>query len=223
MGVWAPTLPLTHTPTQEGIVTRFLLIRHGETEWNRNPRFRGQSDVPLNATGLAQAAAAGRAVAARWRPVAVYHSPLGRARQTAEAVAGPLGLVAQPHPGLLDIHFGELQGMTVEEGQARWPEVVRSWFETPDKTLPPGGEPLSAVAERAMAAVREIATRHPDETVVLVGHQVMNRVILLGVLGLGLDRLWRIGQDTCAINVFDLDAARGEFTLVALNDTCHLV
>ncbi len=57
-----------------------------------------------------------------------------------------------------------------------------------------------------MAAVQEIAGRHPDETVVLVGHQVMNRVILLGVLGLGLDRLWRIGQDTAAINMFDLDA-----------------
>jgi probable phosphoglycerate mutase len=73
-----------------------------------------------------------------------------------------------------------------------------------------------------MAAVHEIAAWHPNETVVLVGHQVMNRVILLGVLGLGLDRLWRIGQDTAAINVFDLDAERGEFTLLSLNDTCHL-
>ncbi len=100
-------------------MTHFILVRHGETEWNRNPRFRGQSDVPLNATGLAQAAAAGRAVAGRWQPVAVYHSPLGRARQTAEAIAAPLGLAAQPHGGLLDIHFGQLQGLTVEEAQAR--------------------------------------------------------------------------------------------------------
>jgi probable phosphoglycerate mutase len=68
--------------------------------------------------------------------------------------------------------------------------------------------------------VHEIAAWHPGQTVVLVGHQVMNRVILLGVLGLGLDRLWRIGQDTCAINVFDLEG--GEFTLRSLNDTCHL-
>ncbi len=203
-------------------MTHFILIRHGETEWNRNPRFRGQSDVPLNATGLAQAAAVGRAVAGRWQPVAVYHSPLGRARQTAEAIAGPLGLMAQPHAGLLDIHFGELQGLTVEEAQARWPAVVRSWFETPDRTLPPGGEALAIVRDRAMAAVHEIAGRHPDETVVLVGHQVLNRVVLLGVLGLGLERLWRIGQDTAAINVFDLDVERGEFTLVSLNDTCHL-
>ena len=204
-------------------MTRFILVRHGETEWNRNPRFRGQSDVPLNATGLAQAAAAGRAVAARWQPVAVYHSPLGRARQTAEAIAGPLGLIPQPHAGLLDIHFGHLQGLTVEEAQARWPDVTRSWIETPERTRFPGGETLVVVHDRGMAAVREIAARHPDQTVVLVGHQVMNRVILLGVLGLGLDRLWRIGQDTAAINVFDLDLRRNEFTLLSLNDTCHLL
>jgi probable phosphoglycerate mutase len=201
-------------------MTRFILVRHGQTEWNRVERFRGQSDVPLNETGLAQAAATARRIAVEWRPAAIYHSPLGRARQTAEAIAAHFDLAPQPHPGLLDISFGQLQGLTVEEARTAWPEVVASWFTTPDQTLPPGGERLADVSARAMAAVHEIAAWHPGQTVVLVGHQVMNRVILLGVLGLGLDRLWRIGQDTCAINVFDLEG--GEFTLRSLNDTCHL-
>jgi broad specificity phosphatase PhoE len=68
--------------------------------------------------------------------------------------------------------------------------------------------------------VTELTARHPGETIVLVGHLVLNRVILLGVTGLGLDRFWRLGQDTCAINVFDAEG--GDFTLLTLNDTCHL-
>jgi broad specificity phosphatase PhoE len=201
-------------------MTHFILVRHGQTEWNRVERFRGQSDVPLNETGLTQAAATARRIAAEWQPAAIYHSPLGRARQTAEAIAAPFGLTPRPHPGLLDIHFGHLQGLTAAEARARWPAIVESWLTTPDKTLPPGGERLADVSGRAMAAVHEIAAWHPDQTVALVGHQVLNRVILLGVLGLSLDRLWRIGQNMCALNVFDLEG--GEFTLLSLNDTCHL-
>ncbi len=201
-------------------MTRFVLVRHGETEWNREARFRGQSDVPLNAAGLAQAQAAGRRIAAKWQPAAIYHSPLSRARQTAEAIGAAVGVAAQPHPGLLDIHFGQLQGLTPAEARERDAETVDAWFADPGRARFPAGERLNDVSARAMPAIREIAARHAGEIVVLVGHQVLNRVILLSVLGLGWDRLWRIGQDTCAINVFDLVA--GEFTLLSLNDTCHL-
>ena len=73
---------------------------------------------------------------------------------------------------------------------------------------------------RAMAAVAELAARHVVQTIVLVSHTVVNRVILLGVMGLGNERFWRLRQDTCAINVFEAEA--GDYTLVSLNDTCHL-
>ena len=88
-------------------MTRIVLVRHGETEWNRVERFRGRADVPLNEKGLAQAEATGRRVAAEWSPAAIYTSPLARAVKTAEAVAWHFGLSVQVHPGLIDIHYGE--------------------------------------------------------------------------------------------------------------------
>jgi broad specificity phosphatase PhoE len=201
-------------------VTRFILVRHGQTAWNREERFRGQSDVPLNEIGLAQAFETARRIAGQWRPSAVYSSPLLRARQTAQAIAEPLGLAVHPHAGLNDINFGQLQGLTVPEARERWPDVVDAWFRTPHLAQLPAGEKLMEVSGRAMTAVNELVNRHPGETLVLVGHLVLNRVILLGITGLGLDRFWHIGQDTCAINVFEYED--GDFKLLTLNDTCHL-
>jgi len=203
-------------------MTHIILVRHGQTEWNRVERFRGRVDVPLNETGLTQAEATGRRVAAEWQPQAVYTSPLSRAVRTAEAIARHFALPMQVHPGLADIDYGAWQGLTPDEARARWPDIVEAWYAAPHKAHIPGGETLDGLRARAMATVRELATRHPDPkgTIVLVGHTVINRIILLGVLGLGNDRFWRLRQDTCAINVFETQGE--EFTLVSLNDTCHL-
>jgi phosphoserine phosphatase len=202
------------------VVTHIILIRHGQTEWNRAERFRGRADVPLNDTGLAQAEATGQRVAAEWRPTAVYSSPLSRAVKTAEAVARPFDLPVQVHPGLADIDFGAWQGLTPDEARARWPEMVEAWYRAPHTAQIPGGETLASLRARAMATVAELAARHTGQTIVLVGHTVINRVILLAVLGLGNDRFWRLRQDNCAINVFEVES--DGFTLVSLNDTCHL-
>jgi broad specificity phosphatase PhoE len=201
-------------------MTRFVLVRHGQTEWNRVERFRGRADVPLNDVGLAQAAAAGRRVAEEWRLAAVYASPLSRAYVTAEAISLRCGRPAAPLAGVLDIDYGEWQGLTPDEVASRWPDLLHAWYTTPQTVQIPGGESLAGLRERAMAAIRELANRHGDETVAVVSHTVVNRVILLAILGLGNERFWRLGQDNCAINVFEADAA--DFTLVTLNDTCHL-
>ena len=142
-------------------MTRFILVRHGETSWNREERFRGQSDVPLNETGRAQASMTAGRIAAEWRPAAVYCSPLLRARQTAQAIGEPFGLTIQPHIGLNDINFGLLQGLTVTEARERWPDFVNAWYRTPHLAQPPDGETLAEVSTRATAAVKELATRHP--------------------------------------------------------------
>lgn len=202
-------------------MTRFILVRHGQTEWNRDERFRGRADVPLNATGLAQAAATGRSIAARWHPAVIYSSPLSRAVQTAEAVASHSDQGVQILPGLIDIDYGRWQGLTPAEARSRWPELVDAWYSTPHMTPIPGGETLSAVRTRGLAAVRELACRHEGQTIVLVGHTVTNRAILLAVLGLGDDRFWRLRQEPCAINVFESEG--DDFTLVSLNDTYHLL
>ncbi len=201
-------------------MTRVILVRHGQTEWNRVERFRGRADVPLNEVGLAQAQSTGRRVAAEWQPSAVYSSPLSRAVRTAEAIAGHFGLPVQVHPSLADIDYGQWQGLTPEEARVRWSEMVDAWYNAPQRAQIPGGETLAELRERALATVEELCGRHAGETIVLVGHTVINRIILLGVLGLASERFWHLRQDTCAINVFEAEG--GDYTLVSLNDTCHL-
>lgn len=204
----------------------FILVRHGQTAWNEGgsaasaERFRGRADVPLNEVGQAQAEATGRRVAAEWKPAAVYASPLARAVKTAEAVAGHFGLAVQVQEGLVDIDYGEWQGLTAAEVYQRWPEQAENWYHHPAQASIPGGETLDALRARAMQTIHALAAKHAGETIVLVGHTVINRVILLGIMGLGNERFWHIQQDTCAINVFE--ARQGDFVLVSLNDTCHL-
>ncbi len=200
--------------------TTILLVRHGQTEWNRAERFRGRADIPLNATGLAQAEATARRLASRWQPVAIYSSPLSRAVQTAEAIARRYALEVQTHPGLLDIDYGAWQGLTPDEVAQRWPQEFHLWQRYPHRAVIPGGETLAELRTRAMTTLNELVVRHPQETVVVVGHTVINRILLLGVLGLGNERFWHLRQEPCALNVIE---AQGEdYVLVSLNDTCHL-
>jgi probable phosphoglycerate mutase len=200
-------------------MTCIILVRHGQTEWNRVERFRGRADVPLNETGLAQAEATGLRIHSEWQPSAVYSSPLSRAVRTAEAIAKHFDLPVQIHPGLADIDYGEWQGLTPDEVRDRWPDALHAWYHQPDEAIIPGGETLVQLRSRGMSTVNELSARHAEQ-IVLVGHTVINRIILLGVLGLGNERFWHIKQDTCAINVFEVE--KDDFVLVSLNDSCHL-
>ena len=202
-------------------MTRIVLVRHGQTAWNREQRFRGQADIELDEFGLRQAEATGRYVATRWPVVAVYASPLRRTVQTAEAVANAQGLAARPLEGLIDISFGEWQGCAVGEVERQDPDLLQAWWGAPHTVHFPGGESLNIVRSRVTAALDELVARHTGETVALVSHTVVNRVLLCAVLGWGNDRFWRLQQETCAVNVFDVEED-GAFTIVLLNDTCHL-
>jgi len=201
-------------------VTQIILVRHGQTEWNRLERFRGRADVPLNAAGLSQAQAVGRRIAAKWQPAAIYAGPLSRTMQTAEAIGSWCGLPVHVELRLVDIDYGEWQGATPEDVRTRWPEAIAAWYDTPHLAQIPGGETLDDVRARALSAVHDLGAQHMEQTIVLVSHTVVNRIILLGILGLGHDRFWRLRQDTCAINVFE--RVNDGFTLVTMNDTCHL-
>jgi broad specificity phosphatase PhoE len=172
-------------------MTTVILVRHGQTEWNRIERFRGRADVPLNDTGLAQAEAAARRLSRGPRPAAVYSSPLSRAMVTAEKIAGAHGLEVRPHDGLIDIDYGRWRGLTPREVGERWPRELDAWYRRPQAARIPSGESLTVVRERAMGAVHDLVRAHGQSTVVLVAHTVVNRLVLLGVLGLGNDRFWR--------------------------------
>lgn len=201
-------------------MTRLILVRHGETEWNRTERFRGHADVPLSATGLSQAEAAARRISSSWQVTAVYCSPLSRAVKTAHAIATPFQLRATALQDLIDMDYGEWQGKTPEEVGSLWPDLLLAWHERPHSVHIPGGESLDEIRVRCRRALGQVAEKHQGGNVVIVAHTVINRVILLEVLGLGNDRFWRIRQETCSINEIEVEGA--EYTVVSMNDTCHL-
>lgn len=121
---------------------------------------------------------------------------------------------------MIDIDYGDWQGLTPEEVAQRWKDELDRWYRQPDQCRIPRGESLDELRQRGLQTVKTLAKQHEGQTIVLVGHTVINRVLLLAILGLGNDRFWRLRQDTCAINVFEAES--GDFTLVSLNDTCHL-
>jgi broad specificity phosphatase PhoE len=209
-------------PRAAGDGVRVVLIRHGQTAWNVGAgveRFRGRTDLPLDEVGQAQA----RAVGARLSSEAIgalYASPLQRAQQTLAPLAQALGLPIQPSAGLLDIDYGDWQGLTHLEAAAAYPEAYALWRSAPSQVRFPGGEGLPDVQARLCGLLDELATRHPGQTVALVGHQIVNKVAVCTLLGLGLDQIGRIQQDTCGFDVFQ--RVDGAWHTLSVNDTCHL-
>jgi phosphoserine phosphatase len=202
-------------------MTEILLVRHGQTEWNRFPRFRGRIDVPLNEFGRKQAQATGEWIAANWQVSAVYASPLSRAVQTAEAIAAQFSLPVIPVPDLIDLNFGAWQGKTPEELQTAWPEIYATWMKTPHAVRIPDGETIDEMRARAWNAVLTLAERHPEETIVMVGHTDINRSILLNVLGWSTSQIWQLKQENCAVNQFFIQA--GQANSGSINETRHLI
>jgi broad specificity phosphatase PhoE len=201
-------------------MTTIILTRHGHVDWISPERFRGRADLALTDLGVRQAEATSRRIAATWRIAAVYTSPMSRCVRTGQIIAQPFGLEAQPMATLNDIDYGEWQGLTPDEARARWPDEVDLWYHRPDLARAPGGETLQEVLSRAARALRDVVDRHPEDTVVAVGHDNINRVILLHALELALSRYWRLGQRPCAIN--EITAGRDGFHVRSLNETWHL-
>ena len=144
------------------------LVRHGETEWNRQQRIQGSTDIPLNETGRAQALATGRVLAAL-QPDGIIASPLQRAFETAEIIAATLGLVAPtPDPELVERRYGAAEGLYRDQIEARFP----------DRSLIPGHESDQALADRSLGAMLHIARAHSTRAVVVVAHGGLIRSVL---------------------------------------------
>jgi broad specificity phosphatase PhoE len=207
-------------PMVQGGGTRFILVRHGQTAWNAGAgeeRFRGRTDLPLDSTGQARAVA----VRLRREPLAaLYSSPLLRARETIMPLATERSLPLQSHEGLLDINYGRFQGLTHADAASIHPELSAHWRLTPGKVRFPEGEGLADVQARLLNLLDELAVHHPGETVVLVGHQIVNKVLVCTLLGLDLDQIWHIRQDTAGIDAFQ--KAGGVWRILRINDTYHL-
>ena len=198
-----------------------VLVRHGHVEGIDVPRFRGRMDLSLTATGLSQAQQTGQYVR-RIAPhaVRIYSSPLTRCVVTATIIGQPLGLTPLPQDRLNDIDYGEWQGRAVSEVLLESPEAVAKWFNSPAHAQIPGGEAMQGVADRVCGALEDIVNESAGETIVIVGHDSVNRVIMLQALGLELDAYWRIGQKPGAVNRLEYEG--GRWRVESLNETAQL-
>ena len=195
-----------------------VLVRHGETEYNRVDVFRGRIDLPLNERGVEQARAAALSLSGQ-EFEAFYSSPLSRSLRTAEIIAEPHGGGVSPLKYFLAVAYGEWSGQGIEEIRENWPREFAVWVDDPEKAVFPGGERLSGVRERLREGLERLARDH-DGTVLLVGHKLINRIVICIVLGLPTSGIWKVEQSNAAINLI----SRGErgWVLERLNDTSHL-
>ena len=199
-------------------MTRLIITRHGETDWNVGEVFRGRIDVGLNETGLAQAEALGHHLA-DFDIEAVYASPLKRALDTARAVAVYHSLEVSIAQDLADFNYGAWQGMSNSEVREKYADLYQRWLTAPHTVIMPDGESLDEVTERTRKVVDEIVARH-EGTVLLVSHRVINKVLICSLLGLDNSRFWNIRQDVTGMTTFEYEG--GRFILTRHNDTSHL-
>jgi broad specificity phosphatase PhoE len=199
--------------------TTILLVRHGETDWNREKIFRGVYDVPLNDNGRHQAGLVAKALRSQVID-AGYTSPLSRAVETASIALEPHNIRAKPHDGLIDFNYGDWTGKTEAEVARHWSDDHAAWNTHPDEARIPGGDTLQDVFERSFAVMEQIALRHDGQTVALFAHRVVNKLLVLGALGLTLDRFPFILQGNCCINKFV--RVEGGYLIEYLNDTSHI-
>ena len=209
---------------------RLLLVRHGETDWNRQGKFQGQIDVPLNATGQQQ----GQQAAEFLEPISfdfAVSSPLKRPLETAE-------LILKHHPNVplaledqfREISHGEWEGRLEPEIEAAYPGELERWHRTPAEVQMPAGENLQQVWDRAIAAWDQMVAQALAEAKestqgprmgLVVAHDAINKVILCHVAGLGAAHIWNFKQGNGAVSVIDYSPA-GQPILQAMNITTHL-
>jgi broad specificity phosphatase PhoE len=182
-------------------------------------RLRGRADIGLDEVGMKQAGAVAERVA-YWRVPAIYSSPLRRALTTAEILAQRIGLKVEILPGIIDIDYGEWQGLSLEEAAAKDSSLYATWLESPDKVKFPGGESLAEVRERATSAVNDLIAQHQGGTIAVVSHKVVCQLLVLNLLGLDNSHFWQIAQDVSAVNLFEMRDSAPSALLI--NDVCHL-
>ena len=206
---------------------RLLLVRHGETNWNKESRFQGIRDIPLNDNGRSQ----GRKAATFLQNIPIdfaVSSSMLRPKETAEIIlAEHSGVPLETTPELIEICHGLWEGMLESEIQAEYSDLLQQWKDKPETVQMPEGENLQQVWDRGVAAWNKIAANHSNndtpKTGLVVAHDAINKVILCYLLGLKPENFWNIKQGNGAVSVIDYpQGAKGKPVLQAINITTHL-
>jgi broad specificity phosphatase PhoE len=199
---------------------KIYLIRHGQTDWNIQRKIQGSHDIPLNETGRRQAKKLAQGMDSR--PVSrIFSSTLTRARETAECISSRQGVEIYFMPQLIEVEFGEWEGLTWEEIDTRFPKEHKLWRENPAQVAPPGGETQAQIKKRCAETVHEIIKRtngKEDAAVVSHGATLANMITYM----LRNDTKEGIIVSNSSITTIDYNPVSKVFTLLHSNDITHL-
>ena len=202
--------------------TYLLLIRHGQTEWNRDHRIQGNGDSPLTEHGHAQARAAANALQ-RFEIDALYASDAGRALQTAAPIADMLQRQPETDPRLRERHYGIFEGKTSVEVRSQYPDLYEAYKKRHPDFVVPGGESIAGVQARGVAACTDIAQRHPGQHVAVISHGGTIRAIARYVLDVPLMAKWRVRLENGGLTIIRYnDRFADPWWLITLNEVSHL-
>ncbi|WP_080876374.1 histidine phosphatase family protein [Oceanobacillus timonensis] len=189
-------------------MTEICMIRHGETDWNKEKRIQGKTDIPLNKTGESQAKVC-CAAAEKFEPTVLITSPLARAKVTAEIINKDLGLPLHEMPDFVERSYGDAEGMDIADRNRYFP----------DREMIPNVETFEALKERAMKGLEEVCEKYPGERVLIVSHGALINALLSIIskekLGTGITFLQNTSMTTFACE-------HGEWRVVDYNNTNHL-
>jgi broad specificity phosphatase PhoE len=210
----------TNTNELVTVVNEIIVVRHGQTEWNRVERFRGRLPIELNETGLWQVQQVARKINQGRKIIQVWSSPLRRTIQTAEPIAALAGCPVTPEDGLLEADHGAWEALTPAEVEAQFPAEWQTWLERPEEFAFPGGESFSDLRRRVAHVLQKAASMPDVGAIVLVTHKLLCKMLVLEALEVDTGHLWQIEQDNAGIDV--LLPSGGRFIVNAVNDICHL-
>lgn len=198
---------------------RLLIARHGQTNLNLDYRYQGFTDAPLNKTGMKQADQLAKRLIDE-KLEAIYSSDLMRSVQTAERIVENNQLQINKDERLREISFGEWEGMSYQEMQTKNPHLLESWMNDPANISPPSGETLIQFAERVKPAMDEMKIQHEDQTVLMVTHGGVIRVLLCLSLGIDLNRHMQFESATGSVS--ELSFYKEHVSLKLFNSVSHL-
>jgi len=200
-----------------------LLVRHGETAWNREGRYQGRTDIPLSPDGQRQVRSLGQRLASLPIAAAVA-SPLSRAKTTAEAILAGRSLPLELDEGLVEISHGGWEGQLASDVARDHAEMFGIWRSAPGRDSPagPGAETLGDVDARAWPVLARLCARLPaDGTGLIAAHDAVNRVLLCRVLGVPFEKIWSFRQSPATLNVL-AGPSVDQLQVVRLNDSEHV-
>lgn len=195
-----------------------ILVRHGQTDWNSNRMTQGQSDTLLNKTGITQA----KRVAKVLEDETIgkcYYSPLKRARITAEIIIDHLNLSSEEDSSLIEVNFGQWEGLTINQISERYEDAFTDWSYSPHKLVIPGGENMNDTLVRAKTFAED-RLLNATEDILVVSHGLLIKTLILALLDLDLKDLQKFRVDNASISVIEIHGDRKY--LSRLNEVAHL-